>query len=378
VHRLNPLRVVKQERASHALPSAVVARSTATLKTADSRITTTVQRTLSTYSELVRSHILALLATGEPRRYLYEPLASYPRRGGKGLRPALCIATARAFGGAVEKVLNSAVALELLHNAFLVHDDIEDGSEYRRGSPTLHIEYGIGIAVNVGDAMNAMSVRLLMENRTLLGSDLSWYISAEFEHLARQSVEGQAIELGWIRDNQCQLTDRDYLLMILKKTCWYTAVHPCRIGALIASQASLDLNRFNRFGYFLGAAFQIQDDILNILGDQETYGKEIGDDILEGKRTIILIHLLNNCGAMERERLRLFLEMPRTQRRAQDLSWIRGLMRKRGSIEYAQSCARSLASAALQEFFVAYRDAPESEHKEFIQRIIPYMIERRF
>src|SRR5580700_4160348 len=103
-----------------------------------------------------------------PAKHLWDLVPSYPKRGGKGFRPALCLATCRAFGGSTRSALLSAVALELFHNAFLVHDDVEDGSEYRRGLPTLHSEHGVGIAVNVGDAMNVLSLRPLMENLGVL------------------------------------------------------------------------------------------------------------------------------------------------------------------------------------------------------------------
>jgi geranylgeranyl diphosphate synthase type II len=98
------------------------------------------------------------------------------------------------------------------------------------------------------------------------------------------SLEGQAMELGWVRDNTCDISEKDYLRMVLKKTCWYSFIHPVRIGALIARPDQLDLDGFNEFGYFLSAAFQIQDDVLNLIGSsRERYGKEIGGDLYEGK-----------------------------------------------------------------------------------------------
>jgi geranylgeranyl diphosphate synthase type II len=103
------------------------------------------------------------------------------------------------------------------------------------------------------------------------------------------------MELGWVRDNICDLSIEDYLRMTLKKTCWYTCIHPCRIGALIGTGGDINLERFDRFGYYMGAAFQIQDDILNLVGDRKKYGKEIGGDIWEGKRTMMLIHVINSC-----------------------------------------------------------------------------------
>ena len=335
-----------------------------------------VERTLDRYNNVTMEALLALLPRKEPRLHLYDLIPSYPKRLGKGFRPGLCVATCRAFGGDIQSVLRSAVAIEMFHNAFLIHDDIEDGSEYRRGKPALHVEHGIGIAVNVGDAMNVLSISTLMGNITSLGPRLTRQVLSEIEHMARQSVEGQAMELGWVRDNISDLSTEDYLRMTLKKTCWYTCIHPCRIGALVGTGGDIDLERFNRFGYYMGAAFQIQDDILNLVGDRKKYGKEIGGDIWEGKRTMMLIHVINSCTEDEKERMRLFLSTPRKQRLHKDVRWVYQLISKYDSIEFSRKSARQLARGALREFSVAYDGLPESDDKLFIEDIVLYMIER--
>src|SRR6516162_87343 len=107
--------------------------------------------------------------TGTPRRHLYDLLSDYPERGGKMMRSSLCIATARAFGGSIDDALCSAVAIELMHNALLIHDDIEDESEQRRGRPTLHVLHGIPLALNVGDTLTLLSLRPLFDNIGRLG-----------------------------------------------------------------------------------------------------------------------------------------------------------------------------------------------------------------
>lgn len=335
-----------------------------------------VENTLNEYMQMTRQVMLDYFPDKEPQQYLYDLVPSYPNRAGKGLRPGLCIATCRAFGGSVSSVLRSAAAIELFHNAFLIHDDVEDGSEFRRGLPTMHKEYGVGIAINVGDAMNVLSIRPLMDNLDRLGHTLTWRVFAEIEHMVRESVEGQAMELGWVRDNICDLTEADYLRMILKKTCWYTCMHPCRIGALIGSGGSADPDSFNRFAYYMGAAFQIQDDALNLEGEHERYGKEIGGDIFEGKRTLMLIHLLNNCTAAEHGHVREFLSRPRERRSMEQVGQIYDLMLKYGSIKTARSTARHLAGAAMREFHLAYGKLPGSDDKRLIETIILYMIER--
>jgi len=331
---------------------------------------------LARYQALAVDSLLAYIPRMEPRRYLYDLVESYPRRPGKGFRPGLCIATCKAFGGRTDQAVRSATALEFFHNAFLVHDDVEDESEFRRGDYTLNREFGTSIAVNVGDAMNVLSIRPLMENLSVLGSTITWLVFTEVEHMVRQCVEGQAWELGWVHDNKCELSESDYLRMTLKKTCWYTCIHPCRIGAIIATGGELDADRFNRFGYYMGAAFQIQDDILNLVGEHSKYGKEIGGDIWEGKRTLILIHLLNEASDGEKAELRSFLGKPRGERTKTEVSRVYELMGKYGSIEYARSNSRQLAGAALREFFVAYGDLPDSPDRKFVQDIVLYMIER--
>lgn len=335
-----------------------------------------VETFLDRYKETTMRNLLTYLPSKEPRQHLYDLISSYPSRFGKGLRPGLCIATCRAFGGDENKVLRSAVAIELFHNAFLVHDDVEDGSEYRRGKPTLHAEHGLAIAVNVGDAMNILSINPLMDNLGSLGPNLTWQVFVEIEHMILQSVEGQAMELGWVRDNICDLTEDDYFRMTLKKTCWYTCIHPCRIGALVATGGSVDLDRFNRFGYYMGVAFQIQDDILNLIGDHKKYGKEIGGDIWEGKRTMMLLHVINTCDAVEKERLRQFLGKARNDRSEKEVRWVYSLMDKYGSIEFGRSSARQLAGAGLHEFSIAYGGLPASKDKQFIQGIVLYVIDR--
>ncbi|MEO8177552.1 MAG: polyprenyl synthetase family protein [Deltaproteobacteria bacterium] len=331
---------------------------------------------LASYRDLVLPTLLAVLPQREPRRQLYDLIAAHMSRAGKGLRPALCIATCRAFGGKSEDALKSAAALELLHNAFLVHDDIEDGSEYRRDRPTLHLEHGVPLAVNTGDAMNALSLRLLKENQPLLGPERTWLVLQEFDHMLVESLEGQAMELGWVRDNDCTVTEEDYLLMTLKKTCWYSFIHPCRIGALIARGDSVDLDRFNRFGFLMGTAFQIQDDVLNLVGDVRKYGKEIAGDLWEGKRTLILAHAFSRLTGPETARLRALLSKPRHQKLQREIEWSLRLLRSKGSIDYAREASHDLIAGAMLEFEAAYGDAPESEEKDFIRQCVKYMVAR--
>jgi len=333
------------------------------------------KRNLARYRDLTMHALLDLIpAEGPP--YLYDLVPVYPRRLGKGLRAALCLAACEALGGNRREALNSAVATELFHNAFLIHDDIQDESERRRGGPTLYKDHGIGIAVNVGNCTNLLALQRLVANRDVLGSRLSSQIILETELMMRHSLEGQAIELGWIRDNAHDLGEKDYLHMCLKKTAWYSFIFPLRVGALIARDGNVGADQFCRFGWYFGAAFQIQDDILNLTGQYAKYGKEIYGDLWEGKRTLMLIHLFQQCTSKERNELKRFLLKPRSERKELEIKWLYGLMVHYGSIDFARRSARQLAGAALLEALTVFRTAPDSDAKRFIFEMILYVVTR--
>lgn len=335
-----------------------------------------VPQVLDEYGAVTRAVLRRYLMPRPPDRHLYRLVADYPGRGGRMLRPSLCIATARVFGASIHDAATSAAALELLHNAFLVHDDVEDESEIRRGRPTLHELHGVPVAVNVGDALTLLGLRALMENRSTLGPRVTLRVLEEAERMARESIEGQAIELGWRRDNAIALREADYLQMVLKKTCWYTTIYPSRVGALIGTGSEQDLDRFVRFGFFLGAAFQIQDDLLNLIGDRRRYGKELGGDVWEGKRTLMLIDLLRRASMRDRKRLAAFLALSRTARTAREVRWVLGRLHAYGCITRARQTAHALAGAAQHEFQGVYAELPESRDREFIAALPEWVLSR--
>jgi geranylgeranyl diphosphate synthase type II len=332
---------------------------------------------LREYGDVTRIALVDYLRPREPHRHLYGPVTEYPRRGGRMLRPSICIATARVFGAATDDARRTAVALELLHNAFLVHDDVEDESEARRGRPTLNAALGAAIAVNVGDGLALTALRAFLDNRARLGPHLTVRLVEEAERATRESIEGQAIELGWRRDNATHVTEADYLEMVLKKTCWYTTIFPSRAGALIATRGEADVERFVRFGFFLGAAFQVQDDLLNLIGDERRYGKELGGDLWEGKRTLMLLRLLEAADADERARLVSVLAHDRRDRTAADVSWMRQRMDAYGCVDHARGVAHALAGAARHEAELLYAERPDSRDKRFLTALPEWVLARR-
>jgi geranylgeranyl diphosphate synthase type II len=335
-----------------------------------------VDEVLRDYGALVRTAAREYLPAAEPRRYLYDLVADYPGRGGKMMRPSLCIAVARALGAPLDRVLiAAATSIELMHNAMLIHDDIEDESDRRRGQPTLHSLWGVAMAINAGDALVLTSLRPLL-GAAQLRPLLALGILEETERMARESAEGQALELGWRADNVVTLEERDYFEMVLKKTCWLATIHPVRLGALIAVAGRVDPTAFVRFGFFLGTAFQIQDDVLNLIGDAAAYGKETGGDLREGKRTLMIIRLLQLATADERARLIAYLGTALPARREAEAHWIRDRMDHYGCIDFARHVARGMADAALAEYQRLFAPVPPSRDRDFLEGLITWVVER--
>jgi geranylgeranyl diphosphate synthase type II len=334
-----------------------------------------VSEVLAEYGAAARRTVQHYLSRERPARYLDELMAEYPSRGGKLMRPCICIANARVFGGRLEDALQSAAAVEILHNALLIHDDIQDGSEIRRGQPTLHALYGVPLAINAGDAMLLAALRPLLDNLRPLGPDVGMRVLEATQAMARETAEGQALELGWRDNHEAAVSDDDYLTMVLKKTAWMGMIWPAQIGLLIGSRGRADPQRVVRFGFFLGATFQIEDDLRNLAAN-DAYGKELNGDLFEGKRTLMLLHARRTCTARERRRLDAFLGLDRHARTAADVAWLAALMEKQGSIDYARSFAQGLAGAALHEFELAYGDLPETRDKAFLANLVPWVFDR--
>jgi geranylgeranyl diphosphate synthase type II len=334
-----------------------------------------VPSVLKEYGDLTRGMFKHYLPDREPRRHLYDLVADYPSRGGKMMRPSICIAAARAFGGRIEEALRTAVSLELLHNALLIHDDIEDESEERRGRPTMHVLHGVPMAVNVGDTLTLLSLAPLFDNLRHLEPRVAMRILEDTERVAMESAEGQAMELGWRLDNVFEVDDRDYLEMVLKKTCWLAIIYPLRVGALIGTRSAFAPEQFVAFGFLLGAAFQIQDDLLNLCSDV-AYGKERNGDLWEGKRTLPLIHLMRQCTPDERERIIATLSLARDKKSPSDVAWMRVRMDHYGCLDYARQIAHGVAGAALEEFHAVFRGVPDSRDKRFIEGLATWVFER--
>ncbi len=291
---------------------------------------------------------------------LYKMMRDYPSRPAKGMRPFLCVTACRAAGGSEDDAILTAACIELFQNWILVHDDIEDGSELRRGEPALHKKYGEPLALNAGDALHARTWGALLQNRGRLGLGRTFAVMEEFSRMVDETTEGQHMELGWVTGKRWDLGERDYFEMCTRKTSWYTVASPCRLGALVAGAGQDVLSGLKGFGTSLGVAFQIQDDALNLVGDQKKYGKAKSDDILEGKRTLILLHLLSVASQSERDKVIAIMNKARERKTDGDVSFVMSAIEKHDSVGFA----RKRASELLKQSLATLRDIDWKGEKE--------------
>ena len=336
-------------------------------------LVTTVEDRLRQVGKVVRRSMLDALPDGEPSQWLYAPMREYPSRPGKALRPALCLSAGRAFGADPYDLLGIAVAIELMHNAFLVHDDIADGSEMRRGRPTLATTYGAAAALNAGDGLAIVASQVLRRATRRLDRDLADLVWAEFDTMAMRTLEGQATEIGWQLDEVEDLCPEDYLHLIMHKTCWYTTIHPLRVGAIVGSRGKAELGPLVRFGFHFGAAFQIRDDLLNLVGDERMYGKEILGDLYEGKRTLPLMHLLSVAQGSDHSLVREYLHLTRSERSAELVQRVRALMDDYGSIAFTTEYAEGILLVAEEYFEHAFDGAEPGPDLDFLRALVPYV-----
>lgn len=335
-----------------------------------------VETLLDRYGDAARGELLSGIPTHEPRRFLYDLVAEYPRRGGRMLRPTICLATAQAFGASLEDALPTAAALEMLHNAFLVHDDIEDESLLRRGAATLNASHGVALALNAGDAALVLAMRLLHRNFGSLRPQIAMAIVDETLRMVGISTEGQARDIGLRTEGRSDYSQMDYFDVIVKKTCWYTILLPLRLGALVGRRKTGDPARFYRFGFLLGAVFQIVDDLMNVTAELSAYGKEIGGDLYEGKPTLMLLYLLEQADRDTRARVAKLLATPRSARTSTEIAWLQAQLTRYGCVDQARAVARALAQDAQAEFDAAFADARDGHDKHFIAALPWYLLER--
>jgi geranylgeranyl diphosphate synthase type II len=245
---------------------------------------------------LVEQRLAALGEHGTPRG-LRDACRYVLTGGGKRVRAVLVLLACEATGGRARDALDAGVAVEIMHNFTLVHDDIMDNARTRRGRPTVHLRWGVNTALLVGDVLLAKAYMNLLRTPTLH----SVRLARLFTRGVVEVCEGQALDMEF--EGRRRVSVDDYYGMIEKKTGRLIATS-AELGAIIGGGTPADVRALRWFGHHLGRAFQLQDDLLDVVADEVEFGKAIGGDIVEGKRTFLLVRAVQRARGRDREFLR--------------------------------------------------------------------------
>ncbi len=243
-------------------------------------------KTQEYYLDYFKSQLNSFLDRMETEpKFLYEPVKYALSAGGKRIRPVMCLMSAEMFGASADKAIDAALGLEIFHNFTLLHDDIMDKSDMRRGRPTVHKKWTENIAILSGDLMSLVACKCAAKSEANREKVLETFLQTAIE-----ICEGQQYDMDFETENNVSVDD--YMKMINLKTAVLLA-GSLKIGALIADASSDDCENIYQYGRYAGLAFQLQDDLLDTYGDAAVFGKPIGGDIAENKKTFLLINAMN-------------------------------------------------------------------------------------
>ncbi len=250
---------------------------------------------ISQLQDIINTELTNINFVQEPNN-LYEPIEYTMSIGGKRIRPLLCLLSTQLFGGNVTNAIKPALGVEIFHNFTLLHDDIMDNAEVRRNKPTVHKKWNENVGILSGDAMLIRAYQFVenCEARVLPA------VLKLFNETALGVCEGQQYDMDF--EIRSDVSEEEYLEMIRLKTAILLAAS-LKLGALLADCSEEDGNNIYQFGINIGIAFQLQDDFLDTFGDQNTFGKKIGGDIISNKKTFLLINALKDSSPQDKEKL---------------------------------------------------------------------------
>lgn len=303
------------------------------------------------YIELHRNKIYSTICNyipiKEPEEH-YKMIRDYIDRQGSYRRPGLLMLSGQMFGASIDKLILPAAAMQLSEDWILIHDDVEDHSELRRGKPAIQKIYGDELAINAGDGGHIAMWKIIKDSADLLGKKRGALMFDKFYNMLERTVEGQFLDTNFIYNTRSirNASEDLYYKIIQSKTCYYTVYGPMQLGAIAAGSRKGYLNILEKIGTNAGIAFQIVDDILDMTADEKVFGKQRYGDIYEGKVTIIALNAFAKADNAEKEKLDSIYAKPRKEKTKEDIAYVVDLVNKYGCIDYAKDIARSYGEKA--------------------------------
>lgn len=310
----------------------------------------------------VEKRLARVVAVREPHT-VYDPIRYILKSSGKRVRPVLLLLSCESVGGSSSMALDAAAAIEVLHSFTLVHDDIMDEADTRRGRLTIHKAWDSNAAILAGDQMVALAYRSLLRSRSMPIKR----VAEEFSRAFIEVCEGQGYDKEF--EERTDVSVQEYLRMIEKKTAAMISTATV-MGAILGRGEPRELTALRRFGRFLGIAFQIQDDLLDIVGDESEFGKKIGGDLKQGKKTYLLLRALESVRGKDKALIRrVMLRKVTTEREVRD---IRRVMEEHGVIDDA----RMLVRLNTERAHAALRSLKASRAKEMLHWLADELLVR--
>lgn len=322
--------------------------------------------------------IMGYIPSREPAGH-YRAVREYSERQGNYRRPGLLMLTGEMFGASAERLRLPAAAMQLSEDWILMHDDVEDNSEMRRGKPAIHKLYGSEIAINAGDAAHLVMWKMLKDYHAVADSAVWSRLLDKFYDMLERTVEGQYTEMNFIYNvrSLAHAGEDLYFKIVGSKTCYYSVYGPMQLGAIVAGQDDATLGLMRSIGEPAGTAFQIVDDILDMTADEKSFGKKRYGDLYEGKLTLIMLHAYGAADAAERRKVDEIYSKRREQKTADEIGFLADLAQRSGSIGYARSLAERYgaeAKAAAERYAASL---PSNEYSELLISAIGEMYSRK-
>ncbi|RJS49060.1 MAG: serralysin [Methanobacterium sp.] len=325
-----------------------------------------VMEILKKYSESIDHEIEEALSTITPLN-LYESSNHLIKAGGKKIRPALAVLTCEVVGGKAEYALKTAAAIELIHTFSLIHDDIMDKDDMRRGKSSVHVIWGEPMAILAGDTLFSKAFETVIRTRI----DESSYkrVIKALDTVVDSCIkicEGQACDMSF--EGKFEVSEAEYMNMIYKKTAALIAA-ATKGGAIIGGGNPEEVAALEEYGKLIGLAFQIQDDYLDVVSDEESLGKPVGSDIVEGKMTLMVVKALEKASPEDKEKLISILK----ENNPDGVGEAIAIFEKYGSLQYTHKVALDNVRKA-KELLDIFDD---SEAKAALILLADYVLERQ-
>jgi geranylgeranyl diphosphate synthase, type II len=307
------------------------------------------------YQEFISDYLTSQYDDKEPQN-LYEPIHYILKLGGKRMRPVLTLMTTELFDADYQLALPAALAVEVFHNFSLVHDDIMDDAPLRRGNATVHEKWNTNTAILSGDAMLILAYQYFEKYTTDVFRDLAKL----FSKTALEVCEGQQWDVDF--ETRTDVSISEYLKMIEYKTAVLVAA-AMKMGAIVAETSQENANLIYDFGLNLGLAFQLQDDYLDAFGDPKTFGKQVGGDIIENKKTYLYLKALEFASASEKEQLLQWFSMHPSDNE-EKISTVKKIFNSTGA---SQATQQAIQDYTLKAFATLQNISIDNQKKEILR-----------